>query len=127
ARADQPVGRVEELATECRYPAARCAALAGCGLGNDETKPDEAERTRWRERVRDWLHADLAVWAKALDGGSRAARLLVRSKLTTWLADPDLAGVREAVAMEKLSVEERDQWFVLWRKVDAVLKRTTSQ
>ena len=27
----QPVSRVEELATECRYPAARCAALAGCG------------------------------------------------------------------------------------------------
>src|SRR5262249_8100562 len=39
----QPVGRMEELATACRYPAARCAALAGCGLGEDGAKLDEAE------------------------------------------------------------------------------------
>ena len=127
ARADQPVGRVEELATECRYPAARCAALAGCGLGNDETKPDEAERMRWRERARDWLHTDLAVWARALEGGSRAARVLVRNKLTHWLADPGLAGVRDVGTVEKLSVHERDQWLALWKEVDALLKRATSQ
>ena len=39
----QPVSRVEELATECRYPAARCAALAGCGLG--ATGPSSARRS----------------------------------------------------------------------------------
>ncbi len=44
----QPVGRVEELAAECRYPAARCAALAGHGLGADGAKLSAAERTRWR-------------------------------------------------------------------------------
>src|SRR5262249_22003379 len=32
------VGRIEELAIQCRYPAARCAALAGCGLGVDGAK-----------------------------------------------------------------------------------------
>jgi serine/threonine-protein kinase len=125
-REDQPVGRIEELTTECRYPAARCAALAGCGLGNDETRPDEAERTRWRERARDWLHTDLEVWARTLDGGSRAARVLVRNKLTHWLADPGLAGVREVGAVAKLSVQEREQWLALWKEVDALLKRTTS-
>ena len=67
----QPVSRVEELATECRYPAARCAALAGCGLGEDGAKLDEAERARWRRQARDWLRADLAVWALTLDSGSR--------------------------------------------------------
>src|SRR5262249_48183665 len=69
----QPVGRVEELASECRYPAARCAALAGCGLGDDGAGLSEAERARWRRQARDWLRADLAVWASTLDGGSRAA------------------------------------------------------
>jgi serine/threonine-protein kinase len=127
ARADQPVGRIEELTTECRYPAARCAALAGCGLGEDGAKLDEEERTRWREWARDWLHTDLAVWAKVLDGGSRAARALVRNKLTHWLADPDLAGVREVGAIGKLSAEERDRWLALWREVGAVLRRTSSQ
>jgi serine/threonine-protein kinase len=127
ARRDQPVGRIEELTTECRYPAARCAALASCGLANDETKPDETERMRWRQRARDWLHTDLAVWARALDGGSRAARVLVRNKLTQWLADPGLAGVRDAGTVEKLSVQERDEWLTLWKEVDALLKRTTSQ
>jgi serine/threonine-protein kinase len=127
AQADQPVGRIEELATECRYPAARCAALAGCGLGNDETKLDEAERRRWRVRAREWLHTDLAVWARTLDGGSRAARVLVRNKLTHWLADPGLTGVRDVGTLEKLSVQERDQWLALWKEVDAVLERTTSE
>jgi serine/threonine-protein kinase len=124
---DQPVGRIEELTTECRYPAARCAALAGCGLGNDETKPDEAERMRWRERAREWLHTDLAVWARTLDGGSRAARHLVRNKLTHWLTDPGLAGVRDVGMVEKLSVQERDQWLALWKEVDEILKRTNSR
>ena len=63
----QPVGRVEDLATECRYPAARCAALAGCGLGEDAAKLDEVERARWRRQARAWLRADLAVWANALE------------------------------------------------------------
>jgi hypothetical protein len=66
----QPVSRVEDLATECRYPAARCAALAGCGPGDDAGKLDAAERARWRKQAREWLRADLTVWVKMLDGGS---------------------------------------------------------
>jgi hypothetical protein len=82
---------------------------------------------RWRERARDWLHTDLAVWGKTRDGGSRAARILVRNKLTHWLADPGLAGVRDVGTVKTLSVQERDQWLALWNEVDALLKRTTSQ
>src|SRR6202035_4103966 len=36
----QSVGRLEELTTAARYLAARCAALAGCGLGADGAKLD---------------------------------------------------------------------------------------
>jgi serine/threonine-protein kinase len=125
ARGDeQPVGRVEDLSMECRYPAARCAALASCGLGEDGANLSEGERTRWRRQARDWLQADLAVWARTLDSGSRAARTLVRRMLTQWQIDPDLAGLREPSAVDKLSADERKECLALWKAVAAVLNRT---
>jgi serine/threonine-protein kinase len=119
----QPVGRVEELAAEGRYPAARCAALAGCGRGEDGAGLGEAERARWRRQARDWLRADLALWAQALASGSGAARGRVKNVLTYWQADPDLAGLREPGALEQLSADERKEWLALWDEVGAVLRR----
>jgi hypothetical protein len=52
--------RMEPLDTEGRYLAARCAALAGGGLGNDGAELSAAERARWRQHARQWLRADLA-------------------------------------------------------------------
>ncbi len=125
ARRDQnPVGRLEELATECRYPAARCAALAGCGLGEDGAKLSEMERTRWRKQAREWLRADLAVWAKVLDSGSLPARDLTKKMLTHWQVDPDLAGLREPSALEKLSADERKDCLALWNEVGGIRDRT---
>jgi serine/threonine-protein kinase len=111
------------LATECRYPAARCAALAGCGLGEDGAKLGEAERARWRRQARAWLRADLAVWAKTLDGGSRAARVLLRKMLAHWQVEPDLAGLREPSAMDKWSKDERKECLALWQAVGNLLRR----
>jgi serine/threonine-protein kinase len=119
----QPVGRIEELNTVCRYPAARCAALAGCGLGKDGARLSEAERTHWRKQARAWLRADLAVWAKTLDSGSRAARVRVRNLLAQWQVDPDLAGLRESSAMDKLSTDERKECLALWQAVGNLLRR----
>jgi serine/threonine-protein kinase len=119
----QPVGRVEELATECRYPAARCAALAGCGLGEDGAKLGETERRRWRKQAREWLRADLTLWARTLDSGSGAARALVRKMLAHWQVDPDLAGLREASALDKWPAEERQECRALWSDLDALLER----
>ena len=44
--------RVESINTEARYLAARCAALAGCGLGRDGAGLSRAERARWRKQAR---------------------------------------------------------------------------
>jgi serine/threonine-protein kinase len=121
---EQPIGRVEDLNTECRYPAARCAVLAGCGLGKDGAKLSEAERMRWRKQARDWLQADLAVWAKELDSGSQEARDLAKKMLTHWQVDPDLAGLREPSGLNKLSADERRESLALWNEVSAVLNRT---
>lgn len=123
-RGEQPAGRVEDLNTECRYPATRCAALAGCGLGTDGAKLSEAERMRWRKLARVWLQADLAVWAKVLDSGSPEARDLAKKMLTHWQVDPDLAGLREPGALAKLSAGERKECLALWKEVVFVLNRT---
>jgi eukaryotic-like serine/threonine-protein kinase len=122
----QPFGRLEDLSTECRFPAARCAALAGFGVGRDDAKLSKAEQTRWREQARHWLHADLALWAKTLDNGSREARVLVRNKLTHWLGDPSFSALREPNALKKLSLEERDAWVALWKEVRDLESRTTT-
>jgi serine/threonine-protein kinase len=119
----QPVGRLEELNAECRYPAARCAASAGRGLGKDGSKLGETERARWRKQARAWLHADLTIWVNAIDSGSGAARALASKILTRWQAEPDLAGMREPKALNELSADERSQCVALWHDVGAALDR----
>jgi serine/threonine-protein kinase len=121
---EQPGGRVEDLNLGGRYPAARCAALAGCGRGQDGARLSEVERTCWRKHARDWLRADLAAWVRTLDGGSEAAPILARRMLIQWQADPDLAGLREAGAIAKWSADERKECLALWNEVTAVLDRT---
>jgi serine/threonine-protein kinase len=115
----------EESIPSSRYAAACSAALAGCGRGEDGAKLGDAERTRWRDQAREWLRADLTALGKALDGAP-AARDRARQTLTRWRGDPDLARLREPDALEKLSVEERDEWLTLWKEVDALRNRTTS-
>jgi serine/threonine-protein kinase len=120
-RGEKPSGRLEDLSTECRYPAVRCAALAGCGVGKDGANLGEAEQTRWRKQARDWLRADLAVWDRTLADGSPAARDFAEKMLKHWQVDPDLAGLRESSGLDKLSADEQQECLALWSEVGAVL------
>jgi hypothetical protein len=113
----------EDLRSHERYNAACVAALAGCGLGEDAAELGEAERTGWRKQARAWLRADLAAWAKLLDGGNAADRLRAQKFLAHWRADPNLAGLREPGALDKLSADERKECLALWDEVAAVLPR----
>jgi serine/threonine-protein kinase len=115
--------RVVELATECRYPAGRSAALAGCGLGNDAAAISIEERARWLEQSRKWLRDDLAMWSDALNSGSLPTQILVRKLMTRWQNDPDLAGVRELSAIHKLPADEQAEWLALWKNVADMLDR----
>jgi eukaryotic-like serine/threonine-protein kinase len=116
----------EDLASEYRYRAARCAALAGRGVSTDGARLGETERTRWRKQARDWLQADLAARTKTLAGASDATREQVRKTLTRWQAEPDLAGLREPDVLETWSAEERQECLALWNEVAAVLKRANT-
>jgi serine/threonine-protein kinase len=115
-------GLTEDLIAGHRYRAARAAVPAGCGRGEDARGLGEAEGKRWREQARRWLRADLAAWNQALSTNAPAASKLQQS-LMDWRDDPDLAGLRESVALEKLSEDERKDCLALWREVEVVLAR----
>jgi tetratricopeptide (TPR) repeat protein len=109
----------ENLRFGCRSDAAGSAALAGCGRGEDEPRPDEKERARLRRQALDWLRADLAAWGKQLET-KRAAVLRV---LTRWGQDPDLRGVRDTEELKRLPQDEREGWESFWAEVAALRKR----
>src|SRR5262249_46372323 len=121
---EEPADPTQAFNSACRYLAARCSALAGCGLGKDGDRLSEAERARWRKLAREWLRADLAMWAAKLGSGSPQERNLAKRMLRNWQADPDLAGLREVHALDEFSADERNDCLALWREVRALLKRT---
>ncbi len=112
----------DDLGAGRRYNAARAAALAGCGYGEDAPGLGEAEGKKWRDQARQWLRAELAARVRALDTDP-AARLGVREALTRWQKEPDLACVREPGELNKLAEDERKDYLALWAEVTAVLTR----
>ena len=118
--AEQP-RLADDVRGEHRYNAACAAALAASGRGADANKLDDAERGRLRRQALDWLTSDLACWAKLADAA--AARPEVRQAIQQWQKDPDLAGLREAGALAKLTPIERSAWQKLWADAAELLKR----
>jgi S1-C subfamily serine protease/Tfp pilus assembly protein PilF len=114
----------DDLQAGDRYAAARAAALAGCGKGRDAADLDEPGRARWRKLALEWLRADLKAWAKRLDGADADDRAEVRTALQRWQSNPDLAGLRDAAALEKLSEAERAAWRTFWTEVEALRTRS---
>lgn len=124
SREGDPHRQVEVLKTETRYLAARCAASAGCGRGDDGPRLNEAQRMRWRTQSRQWLQADLTAWTKLLDGGFETAPDLARKMLTLWQVEPDFVGLREPNELKKLPAQERAPWIALWKQIADVIPAT---
>jgi serine/threonine-protein kinase len=114
----------DNLQLSHRYNAARSAALAGCGQGEDAIGLGEAGRKQWRDQARIWLMADLTARARAFDTDPAAGRADLHKVLTRWREDPELAGVRDQGELDKLATDERRDWLALWAEVAAVLART---
>src|SRR5262249_33309785 len=117
----------DDLQAGHRYNAACFAALAASGKGEDAGKLAGKERARLRKQALDWLKADLALWSKRSQSGSRNARRLVTQNLQHWLKDSDLAGIRDEAALAKLPAEERAECAKLWADVAALLKKAGAQ
>jgi hypothetical protein len=113
----------EERQAGHRYNAACAAALGGSGQGKDNPALDDPAKAKLREQARAWLQAELAAWTKLIESGPAAARPFVAQTLKHWREDSDLAGVREAKALEALPEAEREPWRALWAGVDALLAR----
>jgi serine/threonine-protein kinase len=122
AFADQPK-LADDLRPQHRYHAARAAALAAAGQGEDAAGLDDRERARLRRQALDWLRADLARWAERVDGDQPQARKSARGALRHWQKDPDLAGLRDKQALAKLPAAEREACRKLWAEVDGLLSR----
>jgi hypothetical protein len=117
----------DDLRAGHRYNAACCAALAGCGRGQDQPTPDAQGRARLRRQALDRLRPDLAAWSKLLDSGKPEDRATTIRTLTDWGKDPDLTGVRDQGELEKLPEDERQAWRQLWADVAALLQRAGGQ
>jgi tetratricopeptide (TPR) repeat protein len=109
---------------EWRYNAACCAALAGCGMGEDAGKLDDREKARLRSQALTWLEADLASWSKQAQSDNPTDRAAVQSSMRHWQGDSDLAGVRGKKALDKLPEVERQGWGKLWADVTMLLDKT---
>lgn len=125
--AEAPGDLCEIFNTACRFLAARSAALAGSGLGKDADKLGDADRGAWRKEARDWLRADLAEWVKTINGEPSFARDLARRLLPRWQTDPDLAGLRDPGALDKLPDDEQRDCRALWQEVRDAIKRSPAQ
>jgi hypothetical protein len=75
-------------------------------------------------QARQWLRADLAARARAIDSGPTATPEANRVALTRWRNEPDLACVRDPGELNKLAEAERKEYLALWAEVTAVLART---
>ena len=113
----------EDLRAGYRFNAARAAALADGGQGDDAAGLSEPERAGLRRQARDWLRLDLAAWAKKMDNGTAADRIQAQRTLAPWRDDPDLAGQRDADALERLPPAERQECQALWQEVAELLRR----
>jgi tetratricopeptide (TPR) repeat protein len=115
--------RADDLQQAHRYNAACAAALAGCGQGKDADQLDEKQRARLRQQARDWLKADLALWAKQAASDDPKAREVVQQQLKHWQTDADLAGIRDKDAVAKLPAEEQEACRKLWAEVETLLQK----
>jgi tetratricopeptide (TPR) repeat protein/serine/threonine protein kinase len=106
-----------------RFNAARAAALAADGQGEDAGALDDAARARRRGQALEWLRADLTLWGELVDRDAPGWAAAARETLRRWQGDPALASLREDAALEKLPAAEQDAFRRLWADVRGLLGR----
>jgi tetratricopeptide (TPR) repeat protein len=111
-----------DLALEPRYYLrynAACFAM-NCADGLGVNAPPQAERPAYRKQALDFLTSELAAHRKL--AGQDPAQ--AHKDMQRWLADEDLASVRNPTAAGRLPPDERDAWNKLWREVRILRDQT---
>ena len=106
-----------------RYDAARSAALAGCGQGAD-APADASARAALREQGLVWLETNRKLLARRLASGARNDQQYVASQLSAWLAEKDLAGVRQGTSQHDWAPSEAAAWSAFWSEIEAMVIKT---
>jgi tetratricopeptide (TPR) repeat protein len=109
-------------ATFCRWNAARAAARAAAGQGEDAGAVDEGRRVKLRRLALGWLRADL----RSLSSYLANENLLwdsAREAVSRRLRDPELAGVRAPDALARLPEDERVAWRAFWTDLGSLLSK----
>ena len=114
----------ESRQTQHCYNAACAAALAGSGKAIDDPAPSDAAKAKLRHQALIWLKSELSAWSKLLQSEPPKRSGATAQILNHWQEDADLAGVREAVALQRLPDEERKSWETLWADWKELLKKT---
>jgi tetratricopeptide (TPR) repeat protein len=109
----------DDLRERHRFNAARAAALAGCGHGQDAARLDDYEKARLRRQALSWLQSELLLLKTQARGDRPPAHATLRQVLRLWQRTQDLAEVRDQAALAKLPDGEREAWQQLWQKVQA--------
>jgi tetratricopeptide (TPR) repeat protein len=115
-------GLASDPDTGQRLAAAR-AAVAAAESGAEPLPFDDMARPELRRQALVWLKADLAAWSKRLDAADARSRATIARTLDEWKRTADLAGVREARALEAFSEGERWAWQLLWAQVESLAKK----
>jgi tetratricopeptide (TPR) repeat protein len=114
---------IDDKNTMCRYQAACAAVLAAAGKGKDTDKLDAKQKSGLRREALKWLRADLAAYSMRLATGKQEDRTQVAQRLGDWMANGDLAGIRNDAALAKLPAEEQETWRKFWAEVEALRKK----
>ncbi len=99
-----------------RYDAARAAALAASGQGQDELTLDDAAKAKLRRQALDWLNAERMACDKLIKSKSPWSQNTVQ-KLSNWKLESALAGIRDPAALAKLPTDESAAFEQLWADV----------
>jgi tetratricopeptide (TPR) repeat protein len=113
----------DDLQAGNRQQAARSAALAGCGHGQDQPLPDERARRRLRRQALDWLEADVAVYDQILESRRPRNRDWISGRLDDWRGDSAFAPFRSEANPVPLPERELMAWRAFWSRVEALRTR----
>jgi serine/threonine protein kinase/Flp pilus assembly protein TadD len=109
----------DSMESSYRTFAARAAAAAACGRGDDAGEIDERSRGEFRNLALNWLEADLAYRLKQ---GSEKFKL--EYDLTLKLNHPDFAPFRTPEKLAALPETERARWIAFWRNAEQAYRET---
>jgi hypothetical protein len=116
---DMKVTVSQEVLSNIRRSATCAAVLAAHSKG----KLSDKDRWAMRQQASQWLRADVLSWANLVQKKEPGVVSAAAAALQEWQVEADLASVREADNLIKLTDEARESWRTLWADVEQLRKQ----